>query len=294
MRGRFTPDAAGEQWCERRLLARIHRYTVKRLRAEIEPVQARDFVRFLFDWQRVLPEARLQGADAVAAVLKQLEGFEAPAGGWESDILPLRIAEYDPHWLDEHCRAGRFVWARLRARRADHDWAAGPVRSTPITLLERRNVKVWSELTQPNDPARLSYKPRTVLDFLRDRGASFFDDIADGVGMLPVEVEESLGELVALGFVNSDSFGGLRALLVPSPSRIRERARPPGPADGGVRYGRCGPVGHRAARSAGGVRRPATTSRRAGRQVAAAPLGRHLLEAARARGGLAAELARRC
>ena len=229
MRGRFTPDAGEEQWCERRLLARIHRYTVKRLRAEIEPVQARDFLRFLFDWQRVLPEARLQGSDAVAAVLTQLEGFEAPAGGWESDILPMRIAEYDPHWLDEHCRAGRFVWARLQARlqarRGDQDLAAGPVRSTPITLLARRNVKVWFELTQPNDPAQLSYKPRTVLDFLKVGGASFFDDIADGVRMLPVEVEESLGELVALGFVNSDSFGGLRALLVPSSRRTTSGAR---------------------------------------------------------------------
>ena len=225
MRGRFTPDAAGEQWCERRLLARIHRYTVKRLRAEIEPVQARDFLRFLFDWQRVLPEARLQGPDAVAAVLKQLEGFEAPAGGWESDILPARIAEYDPHWLDEHCRAGRFVWTRLPSRRGAAGLAAGPIRSTPITLLARRNVKVWSELGQPLDPAQLSYKPRTVLDFLRDRGASFFDDIADGVGLLPVEVEESLGELVALGFVNSDSFGGLRALLVPSNRRASSSGR---------------------------------------------------------------------
>ena len=225
MRGRFSPDAAGEQWCERRLLARIHRYTVKRLRAEIEPVQARDFLRFLFDWQRVLPEARLQGSDAVAAVLNQLEGFEAPAGGWESDILPTRITEYDPHWLDEHCRAGRFVWARLHARRGNQELAAGPVRSTPITLLARRNVKSWSELTQLADPAQLSYKPRAVLDFLKGSGASFFDDIADGVGMLPVEVEESLGELVALGFVNSDSFGGLRALLVPASRRASASTR---------------------------------------------------------------------
>src|SRR5439155_21246958 len=125
--------------------------------------------------------------------LAQLEGFEAPAGAWESDILPMRIAEYDPHWLDEHCRAGRFVWARLHSRRSDQDLSAGPVRATPITLLARRNAKVWSGLGQPLDPSHLSYKPRTVLDFLRERGASFFDDIADGVGMLPVEVEESLG-----------------------------------------------------------------------------------------------------
>ncbi len=228
MRGRFTAaadEAADEEeWCERRLLARIHRYTVKRLRAEIEPVQARDFVRFLLDWQRVLPEARMQGSDAVAAVLAQLEGFEAPAGAWESDILPARIVEYEPHWLDEHCRAGRFVWARLEARKGGPDKGAGPIRSTPITMLARRNVKAWVPLTQSADPAQLGSRPRAVLDFLRERGASFFDDIADGVRMLPVEVEEALAELVALGLVNSDSFGGLRALLVPTSQRAKAGA----------------------------------------------------------------------
>ncbi len=221
MRGRFTPAALDEEWCERRLLARIHRYTVKRLRAEIEPVQAREFLRFLCEWQRVLPDARMQGPDAVAAVLAQLEGFEAPAAAWESDILPSRIAEYDPHWLDEHCRAGRFVWARLEARKGDPAKGAGPIRSTPITLLARRHVAAWSALTEPHDPAQIGYKPRAVLDFIRERGASFFDDIAEGVRMLPVEVEEALAELVALGLVNSDSFGGLRALLVPASLRTR-------------------------------------------------------------------------
>jgi ATP-dependent helicase Lhr and Lhr-like helicase len=224
MRGWFTAAATGEEWCERRLLARIHRYTVKRLRAEIEPVQARDFLRFLFDWQRVLPESRLQGADAVAAVLSQLEGFEAPAAAWESDILPSRIADYDPHWLDEHCRAGRFVWARLAPRTAAADKGAGPIRSTPITLLARRNAKAWG-FAASHDLTRLSYKPRAVLDFLQQRGASFFDDITDGVNMLPVEVEEALAELVTFGLVNSDSFGGLRALLVPTSQRVKMASR---------------------------------------------------------------------
>ncbi len=120
MRGRFSPEAARneapEEWCERRLLARIHRYTVKRLRAEIEPVAARDFLRFLCEWHRVLPGARMQGPDALAAVLAQLEGFEAPAGAWETEVIPARITEYEPQWLDEHCRAGRFIWTRLAAR----------------------------------------------------------------------------------------------------------------------------------------------------------------------------------
>ena len=120
MRGNFEPDTATPvQWCDRRLLARVHRYTVKRLRAEIEPVQARDFLRFLFEWQRVTPSTRMQGPDAVPAVLGQLEGFDAPASAWETEVLPARIAEYDPAWLDEQCLAGRIVWTRLatRARR---------------------------------------------------------------------------------------------------------------------------------------------------------------------------------
>ena len=105
-----------DEWCERRLLARIHRYTLKRLRAEIEPVAARDFLRFLFAWQRVTDETRMEGPDALAAVLGQLEGFEAPAGAWETEILPARIAGYDPAWLDDQCLAGRIAWARLRPR----------------------------------------------------------------------------------------------------------------------------------------------------------------------------------
>jgi ATP-dependent Lhr-like helicase len=179
----------------------------------------------LFDWQRVLPEARMQGSDAVAAVLTQLEGFEAPASAWETDILPSRITEYEPEWLDEHCRAGRFVWTRLAPRTLERDRGAAPVRSTPITLLARRSVKAWSAFTQGHDPEHLTSRARAVMDFIQTHGASFFDEIAEHVGMLPVEAEDALAELVALGIVNSDSFGGLRALLVPSSQRGRSSGR---------------------------------------------------------------------
>jgi ATP-dependent helicase Lhr and Lhr-like helicase len=255
MRGRFTPDAAPasgieqapraaramgiaeEEWCERRLLARVHRYTVKRLRAEIEPVQSRDFLRFLCEWQRVLPESRMQGSDALAAVLTQLEGFEAPAGAWETEIIPSRMAEYEPQWLDEHCRAGRVIWTRLAARgtarsatglaahaakqsaEPERGRGASPVRSTPITLLARRNVPLWSALTDQSDSPQLTSRAEAVAAFIREHGASFFDEIAEHVGMLPVEVEDALAELVALGMVNSDSFAGLRVLLLPSGRR---------------------------------------------------------------------------
>jgi ATP-dependent Lhr-like helicase len=222
LRGRFTPHAAADEWCERRLLARIHNYTVKRLRAEIEPVAARDFLQFLFGWQRVTAEARMQGPDALEVVVAQLEGFEAPAGAWETEILPARIAEYEPSWLDDQCLAGRIAWARLTPRNGRVNGSERnptPVRTTPITLLARRHAPLWASLSPAAEAVRLSGRAQAVLDCIRAHGASFFDELVEGTGLLRAQVEEALAELVALGLVNSDSFGGLRALLVPSDRR---------------------------------------------------------------------------
>jgi ATP-dependent Lhr-like helicase len=221
MRGRFTPDAAEDEWCERRRLARIHHYTVKRLRAEIEPVAARDFLRFLFGWQRVAADARMQGPDAIEVIVAQLEGFEAPAGAWETEILPARIAGYEPSWLDDQCLAGRIAWARLKPRngRANGERSITPVRTTPITLLARRHARHWASLSAAPDAARPSPRAQRVVDCMRAQGASFFDELVEGTGLLRSQVEEALAELVALGLMTSDSFGGLRALLVPSERR---------------------------------------------------------------------------
>ena len=219
IRGHFTPGSSETEWCDRRLLARIHRYTVSRLRREIEPVAARDFMRFLFEWQRVAPEARVEGADAVAGIVSQLEGFEAPAAAWETEILPSRVNEYDPVWLDELSRAGRVVWTRIAPLQANGARAPSPVRTSPITLAPRRHLALWASLAEDGGDAAVSSRSRRVLDFIAEHGASFFDEIADGCGLLRAQVEEALGELVAQGLVNSDSFGGLRALLVPSERR---------------------------------------------------------------------------
>ena len=223
LRGCFTPAAAAEEWCERRLLARIHRYTLGRLRAEIEPVAARDFLRFLADWQRVTEKTRMEGPDALAAVLGQLEGFEASAGAWETEILPARVAEYDPAWLDDHCLAGRIAWTRLRPRQARPDagdgGSIGPVRTTPITLLARRHGPLWAALSPLPDTAQASPRAQAIAGFIADNGASFFDELVDGTRLLRPQVEEGLAELVALGLVNSDSFAGLRALLLPAERR---------------------------------------------------------------------------
>jgi ATP-dependent Lhr-like helicase len=226
LRGRYMPDAESEEWCERRLLARIHRYTVNRLRAEIQPVAARDFLRFLFEWQRVAPDTRMEGPDALAAIVGQLEGFEAPAGAWESEILPARLADYDPAWLDDLCLSGRIAWARLRPRSGraeDGGRSVTPVRTTPITLLARRHAALWTLLSPAEEARAPSSQARRVADVIRQDGASFFDELVEGSGLLRPQVEEALGELVAVGMVTSDSFAGLRALLAPSPSSRRRR-----------------------------------------------------------------------
>ena len=228
LRGRFLPEEAGEQWCERRLLARVHRYTLKRLRAEIQPVAARDFLRFLCEWQRVTADTRMEGPDALAAVLGQLEGFEAAAAAWETEILPARVAQYEPSWLDDHCLAGRVAWARLRPRNAANAGgnAAGPVRTTPIALLARRNMALWTMLSPAPEATQASPRAQSAMNCIREQGASFFDEIVEGTGLLRPQVEEALAELVALGLVNSDSFAGLRALLLPSDKRRAARRRP--------------------------------------------------------------------
>lgn len=221
LRGRFIPGANDEQWCDRRLLARVHRYTIQRLRAEIEPVAARDFLRFLFDWQSVAKEARLHGPDALPAALAALEGFEGPAGAWETEILPARVTDYEPAWLDAQCLSGRIAWARLTpSSGAKGARSVAPVRSTPIALLERRRVADWMSLTGPaGDAPPPSGKAMAVVEALGAHGASFFDELADAARLLRPELESALAELVALGLVASDSFGGLRALLVPSEKR---------------------------------------------------------------------------
>jgi ATP-dependent Lhr-like helicase len=220
MRGSFTPEA-GTEWCERRLLARITRYTVKRLRQEIEPVSAADFMQFLFDWQHV--GERMEGPDAVAAVVSQLEGFEAAAGSWETELIPARVSGYEPHWLDDLCRAGRVVWTRLEAPKMDAQRTQGPspIRSTPITLLTRKNLTVWTALAKATDPqsVRISTRAQAVADYLAQHGASFFDDIAEGLDQPRTFIEDALRELTAAGLINSDGFSGLRALLLPADRR---------------------------------------------------------------------------
>ena len=223
--GSFTPGGGEREWCERRLLARIHRYTVNRLRAEIEPVSARDYLRLLFDWQGVSADTQREGAQALDAVVEQLAGFEAPAAAWETAILPARLSDYEPSLLDDACLSGRIAWARLGAPAAKpkaNGRRPAPLKSTPISLFPRKSASIW---TRPvaEEPAHVSARAAKVAEFIRVNGASFFDEIVDDTHLLRTQVEEALAELVAAGQVISDSFGGLRALLTP-PRHHRRRA----------------------------------------------------------------------
>jgi ATP-dependent helicase Lhr and Lhr-like helicase len=218
LRGRFRPGIDGEQWCNRRVLARIHRLTLGTLRREIEPVTTAEFVRFLFRWQHVAPPARLHGIDGTLHVVKQLEGYEIPAAAWESSILPARVAGYKREYLDRLCYSGDVMWGRLSphpALAADDDKPNRKVRPTklaPIALFAREDADALV-LRNAGDTAGLSHAAREVLDEIGRRGAPFFADIVRGTKRLPSEVEEALWQLVAAGLVTADGFDALRSLI---------------------------------------------------------------------------------
>lgn len=222
LRGRFSPGASEDEWCERHLLARIHRYTVKRLRREIEPVELADCMRFLADWQHLSAGTRMQGREALGTLVEQLEGFQAAATAWESDLLPARLKDYGSTWLDELCRSGRIVWTRLSGRLKA---SGGPVRGTPIVLLPRRQLGAWHALASDAPAPELSSRAQRVFDCLQTHGALFFDELQHDAHLLRSELEDALGELVAVGLVNADSFAGLRALLTPASKRSRTARR---------------------------------------------------------------------
>jgi ATP-dependent Lhr-like helicase len=230
MRGKFVPGRDENQWCSRRLLARIHRYTLNRLRQEIEPVSSADFIRFLAAWQKVAPDYQVEGPESLVVLIDQMEGFEAPAVAWEGEILPSRLTDYDPAWLDSMCLSGQVVWARLTMPKhaPDRSRGPGPVRTTPIALIARRNLGAWSAVSfgpEADVASGLSPSAQLVHEYLMKRGACFFTDLMGDTHLLRTQVDEALGELVAAGLVTADSFSGLRALLTPSSLRTQAAQR---------------------------------------------------------------------
>lgn len=255
--GHFTPMQHGApekvpelEWCERRLLQRIHRYTIDQHRKAIKPVSLETYTEFLFDRHQLVPlrdpqsgiarEEQLPALDGQTQLqncLQMLDGISAPAVSWEADIYPTRIADYDPNWLDVMCISGKLAWGRYSQpqksiRKMNPKRNAGPVKSTPITLLRRSNLDIWKALARSQVPEEqqvdLSGSASKIADDLQNNGASFYDEIQRRTGLLRTQMEEGLAELVAQGQLSSDSFTGLRALLTPNhkkPGSHRRRGR---------------------------------------------------------------------
>jgi ATP-dependent helicase Lhr and Lhr-like helicase len=246
LRGNFTgapvaPQEPEIEWCERRLLARIHRLTVGTLRKQIEPVTAAQFMQWLLRWQHLAAGTQVSGERGTLEVLRQLQGFEIPANAWEHQVLARRIVDYDPKWLDQLCLTGAVGWGRLSPHPATLDYSNAtrtgeresgasprqrrviPTSVAPITFFVREDAD-WMTPRHPgaghqredqSSPNGLSPGAQVVVDFLRQRGASFFADIVRGTGKLKAEIETALWELVAAGLVTADGFDNLRSLIDP-------------------------------------------------------------------------------
>ncbi len=251
LQGRFSPgvgDDAPVEWCERRLLSRIHRLTLGRLRREIHPVSAADFIRFLLRWQHVQPGSQLHGRDGIQQVIRQLQGMELPAPAWEQHVLPARTAVYDPADLEHLCLAGVVTWGRLRrdtgVSEDDPDgarlWDAAPLALRPAPGKTRRTAPTRSaplafvireDLPHFLDPEALDWRglqglsaaAQDVAAYLEEHGASFLADIARGTGHVMVRTERALWELVTRGQVTGDGIAGLRMLLTPELKRKDSR-----------------------------------------------------------------------
>ncbi len=230
------------EWCHRRLLARIHRLTIGMLRKEVEPVTALEFMRFLMQWQHVLPGSRQHGEAGLLQVIGQLAGFEAAASAWEPQLLRLRVAKYEPELLDRLCLSGAVSWGRLSPHPSlalDHEQERRriiPTSVAPISLFPREDsdwlmqvVRGETAAAGPDSALHLSSVAQNLRHALQEQGASFFADLVRITRDLPAEVEHGLWELVAAGFVTADGFDNLRALMDPHRRRAegRERARRP-------------------------------------------------------------------
>jgi ATP-dependent Lhr-like helicase len=247
MRGRFTAaaqeasagDAAGVEWCERRLLARIHRLTLDGLRRQIQPVTPQDYLRFLLRFQHVAPDTRTFGAGGVRTVLEQLQGFESPAAAWEDRILAARVSDYEPSWLDTLFLAGEAMWGRLRPpRRAqDNESRAAMHRALPISLLLRQDLgwlydQAESSVRDANEHGTPSHQALSnaelLQDALRSRGALFFQELAAIADLPAAYAEQGLRELAAAGAVTCDAFAAVRMISAGQNGRSRHNshARP--------------------------------------------------------------------
>ncbi len=240
LRGHYTTTDKIE-WCERRLLARIHRLTVGKLRKEIEPVTPAEFIHWLLKWQHLAPGTQLKGEQGVLEIIKQLQGFEIPANAWERQILAKRVSNYDRDMLDRLCLQGAIGWGRLSPHPATLEINTAnketdselikrrilPTSSAPITFFVREEsnwISAHNRFENEENLINLSHVAKNIYVYLKQRGASFFTDIVRGAGNLKTEVENGIWELVAVGMITADSFDNLRTLIDPQ-RRLHKRSR---------------------------------------------------------------------
>ena len=234
LRGSYRQGMEDEEFCNRRILARIHRSTVDSLRSQIEPVSATTFIRFLLDWQHLLPEARLHGESGLLAVIEKLQGFEAAASTFEEEILGSRIAEYSGGLLDRLGSTGEVVWGRFSARQntgnsagtGQYNGRAAFSRFTPLSLALRESLD-WllpGEAPQVSDEAGAQQE---ALEYLSRRGASFISDIVTATKRMPSDVEEALWTLAAAGMATTDGLEALRQRLrrTGKPRRVQKAVK---------------------------------------------------------------------
>lgn len=259
LRGRFTPrdvpavpiaapsstEVAGEngaarpaekpviEWCDRRLLARIHRQTLDGLRRQIQPSEPEDYLRFLVAYHRLTGEKR-HGPEGLSATIEQLQGFELPAGAWEEHVLSARVEDYETGWLDQLTFSGELAWGRLRPPKRDEEDGpsqAGLTRTVPISLVRREDLGWLLPVDRASTEGSMRGNARQVLETLTAKGALFQAELRALTGMLPTHLDEALQELVALGLVSADAFGAVRSVVAPtksSTSRSRARGRSSG------------------------------------------------------------------
>jgi ATP-dependent helicase Lhr and Lhr-like helicase len=227
LRGQFTGQCNELEWCERRLLARIHRRTLDGLRRQVQPATADAYFRFLFAHHGMTSSHGISGRGDVKQAIARLEGFESPAGAWEQDMLPARVSDYDPSWLDELFTAGEVVWGRLKPPQMTDD-GRGQVltRITPISLMLRSDLPALLPLKREIAPGYARWDAQAAYEALTNHGALFFDDLLTATGLLPSQLEEALRELAALGLATSDGFAAIRALDAHNKrGRVRVSAR---------------------------------------------------------------------
>ncbi|HEY9785803.1 MAG TPA: hypothetical protein V6D17_10405, partial [Candidatus Obscuribacterales bacterium] len=252
MRGQFSGEES--EWCDRRLLSRIHRLTLESLRQKIQPVTQNEYMRWLTRWQHLAPGTQVSGERGLLEVLRQLQGFEMPANAWERQVLARRVRDYDPGKLDRLCLTGAIGWGRLSPHPAtlampkaeeapqgvdlnaismaqssgagerrdlfavDGGRRVTPTSVSPITFFVREDSDWMGQqrhFSLDMEMRSLTSNARAVRQYLQDRGASFFTDIVRATNLLKSEVESALWELVAAGLVTADGFDNLRSLIDP-------------------------------------------------------------------------------